>query len=279
MTDNKKITVRPWNMKWPEDLPKYWYDNNPFATHYHNAISLFIPDGERMLMETVREFLDPKDNSPEMKAVKELIGQESWHHKMHVAFNSSLDNHNLPAKECVRKYHERAEAWRKKQTNMDMLAGSVAFEHMTSIFARELLGRQDNCKCMHPHFAAAWRWHAVEELEHKSVVFDLYRKVGGSYWLRTWFMVYVIFRFNLDVALNMYDLLKADGLLWKPRTWYDACRYLFGFGKGKGWYWGALPELATFFRPGYHPNELNDEALIQETLSIMAKEKSSAIGA
>ena len=37
---------------------------------------------------------------------------------------------------------------------------------------------------MDPQMLDFWRWHAAEELEHKSVAFDLFHRVGGGYLTR-----------------------------------------------------------------------------------------------
>ena len=58
------------------------------------------------------------------------------------------------------------------------LAATVALEHLTAILAAALLdGRSGSLAGADPRVAELWRWHAVEETEHKSVAFDVYAVV------------------------------------------------------------------------------------------------------
>ncbi|SHY70081.1 metal-dependent hydrolase [Mycobacteroides abscessus subsp. abscessus] len=60
------------------------------------------------------------------------------------------------------------------------LAVTAAAEHFTAVLAERLLGDEDFRAI--PGDAEVWnllKWHALEELEHKSVAFDVFRSVGG----------------------------------------------------------------------------------------------------
>ena len=56
---------------------------------------------------------------------------------------------------------------------------------------------------------ALWRWHAIEESEHKAVAFDVYQAIGGSLWLRRWMMLIVTLQFFNDTFRNMRLMLKG----------------------------------------------------------------------
>ena len=53
-----------------------------------------------------------------------------------------------------------------------------------------------------------WRWHALEELEHKSVAFDVYSQIGGSYKLRKTIM-------RISMVTRLKDFLTV-ALNWPP---------------------------------------------------------------
>lgn len=58
-------------------------------------------------------------------------------------------------------------------------------EHVTAIFASALLADQKRfCEPMHDDYRLLRHWHAVEEIEHKAVAFDVYQQTGGEYGLR-----------------------------------------------------------------------------------------------
>ena len=64
------------------------------------------------------------------------------------------------------------------------LGVTVFLEHVTATGAHMLFMEPLVAESMHPETLRFWRWHAVEELEHKAVAFDLFKMVGGGYFLR-----------------------------------------------------------------------------------------------
>jgi hypothetical protein len=53
-------------------------------------------------------------------------------------------------------------------------------EHFTAVLAEEL-PREDGDfrENIHPELADLWLWHALEELEHKSVTYQVYELIGN----------------------------------------------------------------------------------------------------
>src|SRR3546814_14034702 len=62
-----------------------------------------------------------------------------------------------------------------------------------------------------------WRWHAIEEIEHKAVAFDTYLHAARSMtplrrWLkRSTVMCVTTMRFHYVILRNTADLLAPDG--------------------------------------------------------------------
>ncbi len=272
MSDQPRMTIRQVQMEWPPNLPKYWHRENPFATHYFNALSLIFPDGEKFFVDSIRHHMGSLEDSVGSE-IRHFIGQEIWHSKAHADFNAYLESQKLPVQKCEDRLKSHLKKWKANHTHIEWLAATVAYEHITASMSRELLLRQDNCKNMHPHFAVLWRWHTMEELEHKNVAFDLYQRESGDYWLRVRMMLYVLWRFNWDATMNLFDLLKADGQMWKLKTWVDCVRLLYG--KKHGWFWKTLPDVFSFFRPGFHPDQIDDSKLLAETLELFEKDRES----
>src|SRR5690554_7843610 len=69
---------------------------------------------------------------------------------------------------------------RKNMSAKHRLAITCALEHFTAILAHQVLTNPELIKGMHPGFKEMWRWHAVEETEHKAVAFDVYQQASGS---------------------------------------------------------------------------------------------------
>ena len=54
------------------------------------------------------------------------------------------------------------------------LASTMALEHYTAMIAHQLLADPAHLADADPQVAALWRWHAIEEIEHKGVAYDTY---------------------------------------------------------------------------------------------------------
>ncbi|WP_396621687.1 metal-dependent hydrolase [Marinobacter sp. W-8] len=62
-----------------EDVPKYWWDNDPAKTLLLAALSASFPPGERFFIDSVRHY-QKEITDPELKAaVRAFIGQEAHH--------------------------------------------------------------------------------------------------------------------------------------------------------------------------------------------------------
>ena len=68
-------------------------------------------------------------------------------------------------------------------TDKVKLAMTVGVEHFTATFGENVLeGRL--LRGVDGAIGDLWRWHCMEELEHKSVAFDVFEAVDGRYWVR-----------------------------------------------------------------------------------------------
>jgi predicted metal-dependent hydrolase len=56
--------------------------------------------------------------------------------------------------------------------------------------------------------AELWQWHSLEELEHKSVAFDVYNQIGGSYKMRIRVMRFAMFILSKDTLSVTIKMLR-----------------------------------------------------------------------
>ncbi len=259
---------RPMRPEWPEDLPRHWYRGEAFATHYLNALSLMFPHGEKFFIDSVRAYRDRNTDPRLDEEIRAFIGQEGWHRSVHAGFNAWLARLGLPAEALEARAGRKIEYVKQHVHPRGWLAATVCLEHFTAILAKDLLSRPQDIERMHPHFCRIWTWHAMEELEHKGVAFDLFEKTGGRYGTRVKAMLFVSFDFAVETARNVVALLHADGELWKPRVWWQGFRFLFG--RDPGVFWKMLGPWLAFFRRDFHPWQADDRALIREADARLA---------
>lgn len=141
---------------------------------------------------------------------------------------------------------------------ISQLAVTACLEHFTSGYARLILMNPTLMRTvekMKEPQRSLWRWHALEELEHKTVAFDVYQAVGGSYLTRVVVMLYVapIFIFRV---LKFWWIMRSRRQLPVARSIFRVVKFLFF---SPGLLTRFFPHLARWFIPGYHPLQDSDE--------------------
>ena len=109
------------------------------------------------------------------------------------------------------------------------------------------------------------RWHAAEEMEHKSVAFDVYRVVGGSERMRKAALRRASLFLMVDVLVGTVHMLRRDGQLWNLGLWREGWRFLFAKDGILRLIW---PAYKAYFRRGFHPWQ-------QDTRSLLATWKAA----
>jgi len=161
-----------------DDVTRGWLATDPLASDLVDALSLVFPAGERFFIRSVLAFADRYESDPELRArVRGFVGQEGRHGHEHDRMNKSIASRGHDVKRYLRTYEwlmygvvERAtpKPWR--------LASTAALEHMTATLAEVALTTRV-LESAHPELARMLRWHAAEEIEHRSVAFDVLQKV------------------------------------------------------------------------------------------------------
>ena len=244
---------------WDQDLPKYWCDNSPFKTHFLNAQSIVFPSAERFFIHTVKHYRNDITDTTLQEEVAEFTKQEMWHTYAHEQYNKWLDDQGIDATKLARASDSRFE-WIKRTFSPRMqLAITVASEHITALTGAHSLQHRTFLKRMHPHFELIWRWHSIEEVEHKSVTMDVYRLTNGKEGYRQLAFLFATMLYVWSIGKTTVQLLYADGQLWKRQTFIDAWQLLFA---PKGMIRDTWIKMLHFLRRDFHPLDHNDTQLL-----------------
>jgi hypothetical protein len=236
-----------------------WHPGGEHLSHYFNVHSLQFPKGERFFIASVRHFRDQVRDPVLRQQVAGFIAQEAMHGREHEAYNAALARAGYPV-EAMERWVGRS-LWFARHTMpaKGQLAMTAALEHLTAIGAEDLLERGVSLDGADPTMAKLWRWHAVEETEHKAVAFDVYREVAGTgvvAWLRRCFTMLTS---SIGMTLMTWAFLvvavSRAGKLFDVRGW----------GRLLWWLWGnpgtlrrQFPRYWTWFRPGFHPWQIDN---------------------
>jgi len=251
--DHDTIKVRRMNLDFPESMPTFWFDDNPLLTATLSALAVAFPAGERYFISSVRHFLSQVEDPTLRDQVMAFIGQEANHTKEHLAFNDFLDSRGWPASAMAKWVEDRIAAIQKASTPEANLARTAALEHFTAILAGSLLEHPELAERMSPEAAKLWVWHAIEEVEHRAVAFDVYKTAVDDETLRRRMMAQVTAFFITVNIVRTVTILRAAGKLWDVRSLLKGWNVLWG---RPGLFRRVIPRYLKYYRRDFHPSQL-----------------------
>jgi len=152
----------------------------------------------------------------------------------------------------------------------------MALEHFTAILAHQLLADPRHLAGGEQEAADLWRWHAVEEIEHKGVAYDTWLHAtrvwpGRKRWkLKARVMLYVTRNFVVDRTAGALELMRQDGIrgfkAWRMLLWYLWVR--------PGMFRKIAGAWLKFFLPDFHPWDEDDRHLLAAYASIASGDES-----
>lgn len=265
MSTPADLSIRPRNIAFFREgrSDRWWLGGDPIATAFYNALSVTFPQGERFFMDAVRRYRDEATGEL-ADQIGAFITQEALHTREHVAFNRLVADHGYDVA-GMEDRTRKALTFARSRPPLLQLGATIALEHFTAILANALLADPRHLEGAEPAVAALWRWHAIEEIEHKAVAFDTFRLAARKHtglrrWhMRFWTMMIATLLLFRVVGGNMGDILRQDGVTgW--RAFSATVRLLWVRP-------GLLRQIAgaylSYFRPGFHPWSHDDRNLIE----------------
>lgn len=260
-----------------DQVPEYWMQGSAGLTHFMTALSALFPVGEKFFIDSVRAVrYHPaiKDNQELQKEISAFIGQEAMHTQEHVGFNASAQKYGHDIERLDRYTDKVIQGARKvfagvgkpfgiTQEMVDLTA-TTALEHFTATIATQLLRNSHIQELMSDDtMKTMWLWHAIEENEHKAVAYDVFEGVFGqgtkAYLLRTSSLVAAMLTLFVVQNYFLFRLLKEDKQLNLEAL---KAIYTYAYSPSKGIITGMGREMLAYFRPGFHPNDLDTFSLL-----------------
>ena len=250
--DHQKQEIKPRPMDFPfgtlKDLK--FCDNNIYKSAFIGGLSSAFPAGEQEFVDSVRNYRDKVTNPDLIKQVKGFIGQEGHHSHQHRIVNQELDRlgYNTGKVELVLK--KMIDRRVKKLSNKWRLALTVAAEHVTAIMGEYILTHPEFLDGMEQPFKDLLLWHAVEEIEHKAVAFDVYMECEGDIPFLRKAAKLSTRLLHIRLTRHMF-ILAFHSKHWANWKDFKECM-TWMFGK-KGM-WRALRQpYKSFFTQDFHP--------------------------
>jgi predicted metal-dependent hydrolase len=264
------LSITPRDRRFGRDAatPRLWHGGRVEATAIYNALSATFPIGEAYFVESVRAF---REGAPPKLAeeIKGFTTQEAIHSREHDAFNKRAADAGYDLSKLEKRVSERL-AITKDRPPIVNVAATMALEHFTAILAHELLANPRHLDGAERETADLWRWHAVEEIEHKGVAYDTWLFATRDWprykrWkVKAKVMLLVTRNFLVDRTAGSLELMRQDGVAGF-KAWWLLLNYLWvrpGMFRKIGGAW------LSYFLPGFHPWNVDDRHLLAAYATI-----------
>jgi predicted metal-dependent hydrolase len=250
------ITVRKVRFEFPDELDDVLPGEDLVSETYLVAFSLTMPYLEPYLIRTYREVADDITD-PELAAdVREFIGQEAQHFQNHRRVNEMIKGQlgptvaaELQAVEAILDAdYRRFNASKSRKFNLVYAEG---FEAMTCAMAMTSF---DDAAAGRPTgggggpWGQLWAWHAAEEIEHRTVAFDVYEHLEGNWAYRVAGSLRAQAHFHRAIDAMQRTLLASQG---QPRKHHVP-----------PWLRTGRSRYLKTFLPGYDPGQLEVSPLV-----------------
>jgi hypothetical protein len=230
-----------------------------------NVLHLLLPEGERHFIKAVLEASSLVDDPELEAAIKPFIQQESWHAWAHQVVLDHLAEQGIDTMPYTDRLGRTLSVtlgdppkffppvltrwWLYRR-----LADVAALEHFTAVLGQWVLqNRGLDYAGADPVMLDLLRWHGAEEVEHRSLVFDVYQNVCGNYWIRAFSMLMTAPLFVGWWIAGARYLMANDPTIdakWRWRDWLRAARQYRLPGP-----WNILVTLPLrYVRPSHHPS-------------------------
>jgi uncharacterized protein len=256
------LTVRQPELSFGPEIARYWFCDNPTITHNFNGYNLMFPTFERFFIRSVLYYKD-RITDPQLKAqVAAFVSQEANHARAHEDYFALLEQQGYPVRRHLKRFDRYTGTIERLASPKLRIAMTAAAEHYTATLANIILHTPSLVERMAPEMQKLIVWHAVEEMEHRSVAFNVMRQAEVGYLVRILAFLMVTLDSLLWVNLGSFLFLRTDRI-----SLFRSLRYKLRFRREFPAVSGLFRRsLLAYFRRGYHPDQMQTPAAYHSQL-------------
>ncbi|NRA63083.1 MAG: metal-dependent hydrolase [Pseudobacteriovorax sp.] len=247
---------------------KFWVRKSPLQTHMLNSVSLLLPKAEDWFCKTLRRWLPEVTDKSLQQDMRGFIYQEIQHAKGHSAHIDIMKEQGYKLDELVANSFDLGLGKISIEKHPKLaLAVTAGFEHYTAILGQSILESKILDKA-DSELGVLFRWHAIEELEHRTVAFDALHAVDPSYGLRIWGLLLGTYCLAISFLYLFFGLMKQD----QQWQWSQAKLTLRDYLRLLAHFKFFIPTMIHFFKyfgRHYHPGAMKVDSLITRNTAIL----------
>jgi predicted metal-dependent hydrolase len=262
--------------------PIQWIPGDPASTHIINTLNLLFPEGELWFCRVYNKAL-PLIDDPALRADAEgFLRQEAVHSRSHGGvLKHYYERHGIDTQPFTKRlawlfgkmlgekaFGFAAELGKTRYWLRQQLAVIASLEHFFGYLGNWVLNARalDEANA-DPTMVDLLRWHGAEEVEHRTVAFDIYRHMGGHYLERALHMSFVIVLLLYFVATGAKFMYRRDPAAGR----YPGFAIAWWRGSRRGHlpsFWKMIAAALRYYRPGYTPHA---EGSTAQALAYLAR--------
>lgn len=256
------VDIKPRRMNFPfkQTKRRFFFDDNSMKSVYWAALSATFPAGEKEFIDSVRLYKDKVDDPKLQEQVKGFIGQEGHHSGQHMQMNKQLRDLGLDAVRLEKHLERDIKKFIPTRPDRVRLALTVGMEHITAIMADHALNHPETFDGMDDTIRELLLWHAVEEIEHKAVAFDVFMTCESDRKLLHKCLKLATRLFVIRISCYMV------GLLWWSKT-LPRWRHIKSFYRMLYSENGVITKIKApykdYFREDFHPWDHQNQSLVE----------------
>lgn len=257
----RDIIPRAIDFDFSQHYGKYWYDNSPVKTYYGNMLGYYIPYGERFIITSVKHHRHAIRSTQLRKDVVNLLKQESYHAREHFKFIKYIIKPYFPIMRMTTRKFILFIFGKLMATPTIRLSISAAGEFFTSNMSEMFLTDPTLLHGMPPALQEFWRWHFIEEIEHRAVAFDVMQEAGCGYLMRAYGFLISYIAYVVALSHTYFILAKHDKKLFSPKFYWHSFKYLW---IKPGIFRRTTLAYFKYLKPYFHPKQIKIDYLVDE---------------
>ena len=250
------ITIRRMRLEFPADIDPIVVEGCPEESSMQVGISLLLPYLEPYLIRTMRAARAHVRDPKLLADLESFSGQEGQHYRQHVRFNEALRLEGFPGLKPleaeVEADYQRFTRSKSLRFNLAYAEGFEAFTTALSRFSFET----NALDRMHPVARELFMWHLVEELEHRTVAFDVYEHVCGGYFYRLAVGLFAQWHLNRFVLRVADVMCTTDPAAFRAKYGGRAEARARMRTLQRQQLTGLLPKVLATYLPWYTPHKI-----------------------
>jgi predicted metal-dependent hydrolase len=193
-----------------KDFHPLYIAGNAQLSYQHSATGLYVALLEPFFVKSLRRVIDQVRDEPLREEVDRFCRQEAQHYQRHADFNKVVWRTATRPRQRIDALKRDFEGFLANETDRFRIGYIEGFESYTTQFALQILasGLYDHRRTTRP-IGDLFKWHMLEEVEHRNVAFDVYEHLYGGYLHRArmcWVSQHHMFHFIADCMQLMSSL-------------------------------------------------------------------------